>query len=100
LAWQDRWPQSTHSAFCCPKGGGWPPMQSFTETKSGGRSNAAMKRAKDLADYVAELHADGVTSLRAIADSLNENDIETPSGGAWGPSSVRNLVGRLEEIRR
>jgi len=62
--------------------------------------NAAMKRAKDLADYVAQLRADGVTSLRAIAGSLNTNDIATPRGGNWGPSSVRNLLRRLEEVGR
>jgi DNA invertase Pin-like site-specific DNA recombinase len=62
--------------------------------------NAAMKRAKDLADYVAQLRADGITSLRAIAGSLNTNDIATPRGGNWGPSSVRNLLRRLEEVGR
>ena len=61
---------------------------------------AATKRAKDLADYVAQLRADGMTSLRAIAGSLNANEIETPRGGNWGPSSVRNLLGRLEEVGR
>jgi Recombinase len=58
-------------------------------------SEAATKRAGDLADYVAQLQADGVTSLRGIADALNANDIETPRGGAWGPSSVRNLLARI-----
>jgi hypothetical protein len=57
-------------------------------------SAAARKRAGDLADYVAQLQADGVTSLRGIADALNANEIETPRGGAWGPSSVRNLLAR------
>src|SRR5260370_40265035 len=50
----------------------------------------------DLADYVGQLQADGVTSLRGIADALNANDIETPRGGAWGPSSVRNLLARID----
>jgi len=62
--------------------------------------DAAMKRAKDLADFIAQLRSDGVISLRAIAGCLNANDIETPRGGAWGPSSVRNLLSRLEEIGR
>jgi len=42
---------------------------------------------------VTHLPADGVTSLRAIADTFN--DKETPRGGAWGPSSVRNLFARV-----
>ena len=42
----------------------------------------------------------GMTSHRAIAGSLNANEIETPRGGNWGPSSVRNLLGRLEKAGR
>jgi hypothetical protein len=59
-------------------------------------SEAARKRARDLADYVAQLQADGVTSLRGLAEALNANEIETPRGGAWGPSSVRNLLARID----
>jgi len=59
-------------------------------------SEQADKRASDLADFVAQLQAEGVTSLRAIADRLNEGEIETPRGGTWGPSSVRNLLARIE----
>lgn len=55
----------------------------------------ARKRAADLGDFVAQLQADGITSLRAIADKLNEEEIETPRGGQWGPSSVRNLLARV-----
>ena len=53
-----------------------------------------------IADYIAQLQSDGMASLRAIAGSLNANGIETPRGGSWGPSSVRNLLGRLEEAGR
>jgi DNA invertase Pin-like site-specific DNA recombinase len=60
----------------------------------------AAKRAKDLADCVAQLRADGMISLRAIAGALNANGIETARGGTWGASSVRNLLGRLEEAAR
>lgn len=55
----------------------------------------ADERAGDLADTVGRLRGEGVTSLRAIADALNADEIETPRGGAWGPSSVRNLLARL-----
>lgn len=58
-------------------------------------SEQATKRAADLADFVAQLQADGATSLRAIAARLNEQEIETPRGGQWGPSSVRNLLVRI-----
>lgn len=55
----------------------------------------AKKRAHDLADYIAEIRASGATTLGAIADALNDNEIETPRGGKWGPSSVRNLLARI-----
>jgi hypothetical protein len=50
-------------------------------------SEAARKRARDLADYVAQLQAYGVTSLRGLAEALNANEIETPRG--WGPGAVQ-----------
>jgi DNA invertase Pin-like site-specific DNA recombinase len=59
-------------------------------------SEQASKRASDLADFVAQLQADGVTSLRGLAEALNEHEMETPRGGQWGPSSVRNLLARIE----
>jgi len=58
-------------------------------------SNQAAKRASDLADFVTQLRTEGVTSLRAIGSKLSERDIETPRGGLWGPSSVRNLLARM-----
>ena len=56
----------------------------------------AHKRAQDLSDFIAQLQAEGVASLRRIAHKLNEGEIETPRGGQWGPSSVRNLPARIE----
>ena len=56
----------------------------------------ADKRAHDLADFVRQLREDGVTTLRGIAEALNENEVETPRGGSWGPSNVRNLLARAE----
>lgn len=55
----------------------------------------ATKRASDLSDFIAQLRADGATSLRAIAEKLNADQIETPRGGSWGPSNVRNLLSRM-----
>jgi hypothetical protein len=55
----------------------------------------ADKRACDLADTVAQLRAEGITSLRSIAAALNEAGAETPRGAQWGPSTVRNLLVRL-----
>jgi len=58
-------------------------------------TNKAAKRANDLTDFVAQLRGAGVTSLRAIGRKLIEQEMETPRGGQWGPSSVRNLIARM-----
>jgi DNA invertase Pin-like site-specific DNA recombinase len=58
-------------------------------------SSQAAKRANDLADFVTQLRLEGFTSLRAIGRKLNEHEMETPRGGEWGPSSVRNLIARM-----
>ena len=58
------------------------------------RRNAA-NRAADYADTIADVRAGGALSLSAIATELNDRGIVTPRGGAWHPSSVRNLIARL-----
>lgn len=55
----------------------------------------ATQRAAELAPIVADLQAQGVTGLGAMADALNATGIETPQGKQWHKSSVRNLLGRL-----
>ena len=59
------------------------------------RRNAA-GRAVEYAETVEDIRASGATSLPAIAKELNERGIVTPRGGKWHPSSVRNLLARLE----
>lgn len=55
----------------------------------------AEQHARDLAPIVDSLAAEGITSLGAIASALNERGMQTPRGGAWHKSSVRNLIERL-----
>lgn len=55
----------------------------------------ANDRAADLADTVARLQSEGITSVRGVAAALNDADIATPRGGTWGPSNVGNLLARL-----
>jgi DNA invertase Pin-like site-specific DNA recombinase len=52
--------------------------------------------AWDLAPVLEELRAQGVTSLRGIAEALNERGMLTRRGGRWWVSNVRNLLGRLD----
>ena len=56
---------------------------------------AAQARAEDLRPILKHLEADGVSSLGAVADALNERGIRTPQGKQWHKSSVRNLRERL-----
>ena len=51
--------------------------------------------AQRLAPVVASLRSEGHTSLSALARELNERGMVTPRGGKWHPSSVRNLLQRL-----
>lgn len=52
----------------------------------------AQDRAADLLLIISDIRASGATSLPAIARELNGRGIVTPRGGAWHPSSVRNLL--------
>jgi hypothetical protein len=58
------------------------------------KANAA-HRAANLRAIVDDLHAQGFTSVRAIASELNERGILTPRGGAWHPTSATRLLSRL-----
>ena len=60
------------------------------------RANATA-RAADYAPVIADLRATGAASLPALAAGLNERGIVTPRGGRWHPSSVRNLLARLQQ---
>jgi len=59
------------------------------------RANAA-GRAADYAPIIADIRAAGLVSLPAIAMELNARGIVTARGGSWHPSTVRNLIQRIE----
>lgn len=56
----------------------------------------AQERAVEYAETVADIRSTGATSLGAIAREMNERGIVTPRGGRWHPSSVRNLLHRID----
>ena len=58
---------------------------------------SADAHARDLAPIIADIKATGVTSLAAIAAELNARHIQTQRGGKWHPSSVRNLLPRIDK---
>ncbi|WP_229804940.1 recombinase family protein, partial [Neogemmobacter tilapiae] len=51
--------------------------------------------AQDLAPVLADIRAEGHTSLRAIAAELTKRGIQTRRGGKWQVSNVVGLVGRI-----
>ncbi len=54
----------------------------------------ADKRAVNIMPVIREIQAAGVTSLNAIAQTLNARGVQTPRGGQWFASSVKNLLAR------
>jgi DNA invertase Pin-like site-specific DNA recombinase len=56
----------------------------------------ANAHAEDLRPVIEALREEGIVSLGGIAEALNERGVETPRGGLWHPSSVSNLLARLD----
>ena len=54
----------------------------------------AKKRAANVMPLIREIKAAGITSMNAIAQTLNARGIPTARGGQWFASSVRNLLAR------
>jgi DNA invertase Pin-like site-specific DNA recombinase len=55
----------------------------------------ATQRALDLAGIVNTLRSKGITSVRGLADALNEEGIHAPRGDTWHPTAVSRLLKRL-----
>lgn len=71
--------------------------------KGTGAAVAALKagadaHARQLAPVIRHLQAEGQASLPALAKALNERGMVTPRGRKWHPSSVRNLIARLDAL--
>jgi DNA invertase Pin-like site-specific DNA recombinase len=56
----------------------------------------ADQRARDLAEVVKDIRAGGAVTLGAIAEELNGREMITARSSRWYPSSVANLLRRLE----
>ena len=60
------------------------------------RSAAAEASAQDLAGIVAEVRAEGASSLRQIAAALDARGEAAPRGGSWSPTAVSRLLARID----
>ena len=60
------------------------------------RQARAEARSANLAPFIVELRAVGITSRRRIAAALNQRGVPTPSGhGRWHATQVERLLKRL-----
>ena len=59
------------------------------------RQEKATSRAADLAPIVANLRANGATSLRDLAAGLNARGITTARGGEWSAVQVQRVLERI-----
>jgi DNA invertase Pin-like site-specific DNA recombinase len=64
---------------------------------SAANAQKARKRAGDLLPVIEDAMANGTTSLRGLADHLNDLLIPAPLGGLWFPGTVRRLLKMLGE---
>ncbi len=56
------------------------------------RSTKAKRRAADIGPIVADIQANGATSLRQIAAALNERHIRTAQGKEWSATQVMRVL--------
>ncbi|NOJ48422.1 recombinase family protein [Bradyrhizobium archetypum] len=76
--------------------------EALRRAKKGNRAATAQvsanadQRARDLAAVVQDIRAAGASTLAAIANELNSREMITPRGGRWYPSSVANLLKRID----
>jgi DNA invertase Pin-like site-specific DNA recombinase len=60
----------------------------------------AQERAGNLKAMLADIRAQGISSIRAITDELNRRGVLTPRGATWHPTSVARLLERLRPMAR
>ena len=55
----------------------------------------AQEHATNLRSILDDVRAQGITSIRKIAEELNQRGILAPRGGEWQPTTVVRLLARL-----
>ena len=63
------------------------------------RTALADQFARDMVPRIEECRAKGIKTLEGTANYFNEMQIRTRRGGAWHPTSIRNLLHRLNQFR-
>jgi DNA invertase Pin-like site-specific DNA recombinase len=68
------------------------------ELGSARNSDKADAFAQRVLPLIDDVRKKGATTLRSIADALNERGIETDRGGQWHAATVRNALARAEKM--
>jgi hypothetical protein len=55
----------------------------------------AQEHATNLRSILDDVRVQGITSIRRIAEELNQRGILAPRGGEWQPTTVVRLLARL-----
>lgn len=64
------------------------------------RRESADEAANDRMEVIREIQAAGITTLRGIADALNERRIPTSRGKSWTATQVQRVINRTEHAAR
>ena len=61
------------------------------------KGEEAARFAASVLPIIESVQRSGITSLRGIANALNDRGVRTARGGRWQVSNVRNVMARLPE---
>jgi len=64
------------------------------------RREQAAKHASDLLPIIEDIRNDGASTLREIADALNERGISAPRGGEWQAAQVQRVLKAAEALQQ
>jgi len=59
---------------------------------------AALKHAEEVAPHIEAAEEAGAKTMQEVAVYLNENSVQTASGGQWHPMTVRRVLIRLKQF--
>lgn len=70
-------------------------LGSYGATLGKANATSAQQTARSLKPIVEAIKAEGVTTVRGIAEALNARKVATPQGGKWHSTSVHRLLARF-----
>jgi DNA invertase Pin-like site-specific DNA recombinase len=65
------------------------------QQRARGSDQTEREHASNLRSILEDIRAQGITSIRKIADEMNRRGILAPRGGEWRPTTVVRLLSRI-----